>query len=353
MAKLRTVFFVIVLLPLLALADEVAPEPASVTFLAGVRSDPELQSFLDTTIETLKKSDAALRKQNIRVALIDIPASGPPSLAHWNGDSPVYPASVPKFVYLMAAYAWRDRGQLEIDPAFGRQLQAMIYKSSNRATQVVVRRITNTKAGPRLNTEDYEEFSWRRHSVNRWLENLGIRGLHMVHPTYDGGGDLHGRDVQFLEDQAVKGSLPDQKGQFRNRQAMTANATALLLALLAEDLALRPETSAEVRERMRRDPRRQSYLWKRIAGAVDPENKSYEVFAKTGTWGPIYADAGIIRHADGRQLVVAVFLEGRPAYRGSFIAKLTKAAVNRLLTTPASKASGRSSNPGPRGAARG
>jgi hypothetical protein len=32
--------------------------------------------------------------------------------------------------------------------------------------------------------------------------------------------------------------------------------------------------------------------------------------------------------------VVVVFLEGRPAYRGSFIAKLTRRAVRRLLPEP-------------------
>ena len=109
----------------------------------------------------------------LRIAVIDLPVAKEPRLAHWNGDSPVYPASVPKFVYLMAAYAWRDAGQLEIDPAFDRQLQAMIYASSNRATQRVVRRLTDTEAGPRLAPEDYAEFSRRRHAVKRWLEQLG------------------------------------------------------------------------------------------------------------------------------------------------------------------------------------
>jgi hypothetical protein len=35
--------------------------------------------------------------------------------------------------------------------------------------------------------------------------------------------------------------------------------------------------------------------------------------------------------------VVVVFLEGSPAYRGPFIAKLTRRAVRRLLPEPAKK----------------
>jgi beta-lactamase class A len=207
----------------------------------------------------------------------------------------------------------------------------MVHHSSNAATQRVLRRLTGTKAGPRLSDEEYELFVHRRHAVKRWLQDLGIGDLHLVHPTYDGGGDLYGRDLQFLEDSNVPGCLPDQTGQYRNRQSMTANGSARLLALLARDLALEPASSAEVRERMRRDPRRQPYLWKRIAGGADPGKGDLEVFSKTGTWGPIYADAGIVRHASGHQFAIVVILDGAPAYRGPFIAKLTRAAVEQLF----------------------
>ncbi|MBW2363338.1 MAG: serine hydrolase [Deltaproteobacteria bacterium] len=326
-------------LPLLAHADA-APERPAAGFLTSIQASASLQGVLDEAIGELRRQDSALHEQTIRAALIDLPGEGPAQLAHWNGDSSVYPASVPKFAYLMAAYAWRDLGRLDIDTAFDRQLQAMIYHSSNSATQRVLRRLTRTEPGPRLSAEEYAQFAYRRHAVKRWLQELGIADLHLVHPTYNGGGDLHGRDVQFLEDRNVPGSLPDQTGQFRNRQAMTANGTTRLLALLAEGLALTPATSAEVLARMRRDPRRQPYLWKRIAGGADPGAGDLEVYSKTGTWGPIYADAGIVRHRSGHQLALSVFIEGTPAYRGPFIAKLTRALVSELLTEGAT-ASGR------------
>jgi len=308
-------------------------EPRAWGFLASIETPNEFQAFLDETMERLLASDASLRKQQVRVSVIQLPVFGRPQQAGWHGDSPVYPASVVKFVYLMAAFAWRDRGELEIDPAFDRALRNMIYQSSNRATQTVMRRLTGTQAGPPLDAKAYPEFRKRRHRVRDWLEDLGIDDLHAVHPTYDGGGDLYGRDLQFLEDRTVDGSLPNQTGPYFNRLAMTADDTARLLALLAKDLALAPATSAEVRERMIRDPRKQPYLARRIAGGTDLR-EDIEVYSKTGTWGPIYADAGILRHASGEQLVVAAFIEGRPAYRGSFIAKLTRALVQKALPPP-------------------
>lgn len=299
-------------------------------------SEP-MQASLNAAIEALIEADPGLESQTVRVAVVDLPPGKAPLLAHWNGDSPVYPASVVKFVYLMAAFAWRDEGLLEIDPAFDRQLRAMAHSSSNRATQVVLARLTGTEPGPRLGPAAYAEFSERRHSVKRWLERLGITDLHTVHPTYDGEGDLHGRDVQFLQDRNIEGALPNQTGAFRNRQAMTANGTARLLALLATDRALAPETSAEVRERMRRDAGKQPYLAKRLAGGVGSRS-DLEVFSKTGTWGPIFADAGIIRHASGHQMAVVVFVAGKPAYRGFFIAKIARHAIDALL--PAAEAGG-------------
>ncbi len=302
---------------------------AATAWLATVEQDAKLQAFFDDTIKALRKTDAALRQQTIRTAVIDIPVKGPARLAHWKGDSPVYPASVPKFVYLMAAFAWRDAGMLEIDPELDRHLRAMTYSSSNKATQRVVAKLTDTTPGARLSKEEYEAFRTKRHLVKRWLADLGITDLHTVHPTYD-GGDISARERQFLEDPTVPGCLPKRSGDLRNRQAMTADDSVRLLALLATDRALAPVSCEEVRRRMQRDVRKQGYLRHRIAGGA-MRTAGVEVYSKTGTWGPIHADAGIVRHHSGHQVVVAVFLEGAPRYRGSFIAELTDRVVRHAL----------------------
>lgn len=321
------------LLPSAVAADEISelvPSPAEL-WLQTIRHDSELQDLIDQTIVALRERDRALRGQTIRVSLMDVPTKGPPTLAHFQGDSPVYPASVPKFAYLMAVYHWRDQGRLEIDPALDRRLTEMVHASSNRATQKVVARLTDTQPGPRLDRDEYAEFVWKRHAVKRWLRELGITDLHLVHPTYDGGGDLYGREEQFLQDPGIEGSLPDQTGEYRNRAAMTTNGTAKLLALLASDRALSPQTSAEVRERMRRSTRNQGYLKYRIAGGAERCGvKGVEIFAKTGTWGPITADAGIVRTPSGRQVIVAAFVEGAPRYKGDFIAQIAKAGCELI-----------------------
>jgi hypothetical protein len=82
---------------------------------------------------------------------------------------------------------------------------------------------------------------------------------------------------------------------------------------------------------MQRDIRKQPYLSARVTGGAT-RTPGVEVYAKTGTWGPIHADAGIVRHvSSGRQVAIAVFVEGTPRYRGAFIAELTDRVVEHLL----------------------
>lgn len=303
---------------------------AARAFLSSVERDASLQRFLDQTVDRLLARDARARGARLGIALVDLKPGRAPRLAHRNGDTPIYPASVVKFVYLMAAYAWMEQGKLRIDDGMDRQLTDMIYQSSNLATQKVFRTLTRTEAGPALTGDEYEAFRERRIAVKRWLESLGVTGVHSIHPTYNGGGDLFGRDVQLLRDPTVKGGISNASGSFVNRQAMSANGTAGLLALLASDLALSPNNAARVRERMKRDPAKQPYQKHRIAGGA-LRTAGVEVYSKTGTWGPIFADAGIIRGPSGRQLVLVVFIESNPAYRGGFIAELAAACTSELL----------------------
>ena len=313
-------------------AASAEPTPAR-EYLASIRPSPELQAVLDQTVDALFAADPTLRRADVRIALLDLGHGDLPRLAQHNGDTPIYPASVVKFAYLMAAYAWQEQGRLHIDAELDDFLTHMIRESSNAATQRVVARLTDTAPGPELPPEAYAVFRQRRLTVDDWLRSLGIADLHCVNPTYDGDGDLFGRDVQFLRDRSVASSLPSRGDEFPNRNAMTAVDTAKLLALLATDRALSPMDSETVRLRMRRDPLEQPHLAARIAGGA-ARLPGLQVYSKSGTWGPIYADAGIVRDPSGHAFILAVFTQASPPYRGNFIAELTYRAALRLLPSP-------------------
>jgi hypothetical protein len=311
-------------------AADTPPASAARAWLATIRPSPDLQQLLDRTIVELRGGDAALRRTDFRVAVLDL-GGDTPLLAHHAGTTPMYPASVVKFVYLMAAYAFRDAGKLAFDDELERQMTAMIRVSSNQATQRVFERITGTRPGAALPPAEYAKFRARRLVVQDWLRSLGIDDLHCVNPTYDGGGDMSPRDRQFLQDGTVPGCMPHRPGEHPNRTGMTTVGTVKLLGLLATDRALSPASSADVRRRMRRDPREQRHLGARIAGGA-ARLSGLEAYAKSGTWGPIYADAGIVKNvATGRQMAIAVFTQGAPAYRGQFINEVTYRMARHLL----------------------
>ncbi len=298
-------------------------------YLESISPSERLQAILDRELAELTAGDAELRTARMRVALIDLDGPGAPALAHHNGDLCGYPASVVKLVYLMAAYHWQEEGRLRIDPELERLLRAMVHDSSNRATQQVLVRLTGARPGPDLPEPAYREFVEQRLAVKRWLGELGVEGLHCVHPTYDGEGDISGRELQFLRDGRVPGGL-STPGGFANRQSMTALGTARLLALLAAGRALGPEATRRVREQLRRDPADQPYQARRIAGGA-LRHPGVRAESKSGTWGPIFADAGIVTHQSGRQLVLVVFLERDSGYHGPFIAELADRLTAALL----------------------
>jgi len=109
-----------------------------------MRPSVELQTFLDATVASLGAKDRNIGRNKVRVALIDLGSGDPPRLAHHDGDIPVYPASVVKFVYLMAAYAWQEEGRIRLDEDLDANLTHMIFESSNQATQRVFARLTGT-----------------------------------------------------------------------------------------------------------------------------------------------------------------------------------------------------------------
>src|SRR5262245_34672452 len=79
-------------------------------YLEAARPSARLQAFLDATVDDLVAHDPLLAQSTFTVALMDLNAPGGPRIAHVRGDLPMYPASVIKFVYLMAAFRWQEEG---------------------------------------------------------------------------------------------------------------------------------------------------------------------------------------------------------------------------------------------------
>ena len=299
-------------------------------FLSTVIISDTLQEFLETTVATLIANDRSLQGGAFQAALIDLSQPQQPRMAHVNGDQRVYPASVVKFIYLIAAYQWAEENRIVLDTEWQHHLRRMIRHSDNQSTRWMVYRLTGTEPGPELPPEQYARFRENRLAVKRWLTTMGLDNLHCVHPTYDGNGDLFGRDLQFMRDRSFQGETILQPGGFPNRLSVTALDITRLLALLATGHLLSPEDTEAVLKLMKRDIREQKYLERRIAGGAS-RISGLDVYSKSGTYRETFADVGIVKAANSKQLVLAVFIQNQEGYRGNFIADLTERCARYLL----------------------
>src|SRR3954463_16172810 len=94
------------------------------------RSD-HLQNALDRAVqETVSAfSDKNLRTNELAVTLLDLREASHVTAASHRGDVRIYPASVIKLFYLVAAHQWMEDGKIAETPELRRALHDMIVDS--------------------------------------------------------------------------------------------------------------------------------------------------------------------------------------------------------------------------------
>jgi len=124
---------------------------------------------------TLKRfADKNLTAEQLSITLIDLRDPAHPVTASFRGDEKVYPASVVKLFYLVAAHRWLEDKRIQETDELKRALRDMIVQSSNEATQYVVDVLTHTTGGFELPTKEMEEWQYQRNGVNRYFTSLGF-----------------------------------------------------------------------------------------------------------------------------------------------------------------------------------
>ena len=148
------------------------------------------------------------------------------SCAHHRGDAPIYPASVIKLFYLVAAHRQMEDGNIADTPELRRALHDMIVHSGNEATGYVLDVLTGTTSGPELPPAELAAWHEKRNTVNRYFHSLGYPDINANRKTWNDGP--YGRDKQAV----------DQFTPARN--SLTTNATARLLVEILPAVACPP-----------------------------------------------------------------------------------------------------------------
>ena len=259
---------------------------------------------MNETLQEFAKSK--LGSNQLAVTMIDLRERNHPIQASYRGNVPIYPASVIKLSYLAAAHRWMEDGKLQDSPELRRAMRDMIVDSSNDATHYVLDSLTGTTGGPELPEAEMKVWSEKRNAVNRYFATLGYSGCNMNQKPW--GDGPYGRERAFVGK------------NFENRNALTTDATAQLLADIVLGRAISPTRSAQMMQLLKRDPSKpppeqscepdQSRDFTGVA--LKPGTK---LWSKAGWTSTVRHDAAYVELPDGRQFILVTFTVGHPNER--------------------------------------
>ena len=285
----------------------------------------ELQTILNMAVnEVLNAYPAgAFKSEDIAATLIDLRDSKHLRWANFSGDKPIYPASVVKMFYMAALHQQLQDGKVTLTPELERGLKDMIVDSSNEATQYILDVLTDTASGAELPQPAFDKWQHKRNRVNRYFSSMGYTGINVNQKTFC-------EDAYGIEQQSRK-----YKGQ--NRNMLTTNATARLLAEIVLGRAVSAERSAQMMALMLRDPFKESKDTDNQATGftgkafVDGKMSGVKLWSKAGWTSKSRHDAAYVETPDGLKFVLVVFTENHandrapiPTLAGKVIEKLRK-----------------------------
>jgi Beta-lactamase enzyme family len=263
------------------------------------QAKPSLQDLVDRTAKTTLErfADKKLEASQLSITLIDLRDAQRPVTASFRGNERVYPASVVKLFYLVAAHRWLEDKKIEETPELKRALRDMIIDSSNEATQYVVDVLTHTTAGYELPPREMEEWQYQRNAVNRYFAGLDYTNINVNQKTFC--EDAYGRE------RVSRGPNGE------NRNKLTTDATARLMMEIVTGKAATPARTAMMMELLKRDYTGTSNdnddQGHGFTGIALKGIENARLWSKAGWTSTTRHDVAYVELPDGRKFILATF----------------------------------------------
>lgn len=287
-------------------------------------NSPELQSVLSDSINEVLGAipNAAFKAEDLSATLIDLRDVNNLKWANVTGEKRIYPASVVKMFYMAALHQQLQDGKVNMTPELERGLKDMIVDSSNEATQYILDVLTSTSSGAELPQAEFEKWQFKRNRVNRYFSSMGYTNININQKTFC-------EDAYGIEQQSRA-----YKGQ--NRNMLTTNATARLLAEIALGKFVTTERSKLMMDLMKRDPftetkdpdnQASGFIGKAL---IDKKMTGAKIWSKAGWTSKSRHDAAYIETPEGLKFVLVIFTDNHatkrepiPAIAGKIIDRLS------------------------------
>ena len=260
-----------------------------------------------------------LQSNQLAVTLIDLGSGAASEAGSFRGEEPIYPASVVKLFYLAAAHRWLEDGRLSETEELRRAMRDMIVDSSNDATHYVLDLLTDTTSGPELAPEAMKQWEHRRNAVNRYYAALGYERISRNQEPW--GDGPYGRERVFVG------------REYENRNRLTTQATARLLADIALGRAISPARSAAMMKLLERDPS------KKVPPGGKPDQSidftapglppGARLWSKAGWTSTARHDAAYVELPGGHRFVLVIFTTGHADER-EIIPAIARGIVERI-----------------------
>ena len=258
-----------------------------------------LASAVAKTLAEFAKTNLA--SNQLAITVVDLTAREQPIQASYRGNVPIYPASVIKLFYLVAAHRWMEDGKLQDTAELRRAMRDMIVDSGNDPTHYIVDLLTGTTEGPELPGEEMKIWLDKRNAVNRYFASLGFTQCNINQKPW--GDGPYGRERISVGK------------NYENRNALTTDATARLLTEIVLGKAVSAKRSGQMMELLKRNPAKP-----RPADSCEPDQSldfsapafrpGDKVWSKAGWTSTTRHDAAYIETTTGQHLVIVTFTTG-------------------------------------------
>ena len=267
--------------------------------LLEFQSSQRLQRIVDNAVENALKqfTPQNLKSNELAVTLVDLNDAAHPAWASYRGNERIYPASVIKTFYLVAAHRWMEDGKLKDTEELRRAMKDMIVDSYNEATGYVVDMLTDTTSGAELPPAEFETWFAKRQAVNRYFTSLGYQNINVNRKTWCEGP--YGREKQLANQPP-----PD------NRNWLTTQATARLFTEIVTGRAVTPERCKQMMALHERQPfdANGNVQSREYTGAVLPTGSN--LWSKAGWTSEVRHDAAYVELPTGEKFILVTFTAG-------------------------------------------
>ena len=219
-----------------------------------------------------------------------------------NNRKLIYPASIVKLVYGLAAYSWIESKKILLSQEISEAVNKMLFYSSNDATSFLIDILTGTTSGPCIEGDPWENWKYQRSIINDWLKELNwdeVYEINCCQKTWEDGP--FGREKEFYGIQN------------KNRNMMTTDSTARILEEIMIKLDYQKD-NLNLRSFLKRNLNK-NFLNKDPLNQVDgflggglPENVNF--WSKAGLMSQARHDAAWWANNDSLQTLLVVFGNG-------------------------------------------